>query len=125
MSFDLSAIQDSLKDSFEVEITHPISGEGGWFIEIASSFHAEAQAKVSQILDRSRKRRVNTPQQDEADGIALIVSRILGWRGLIANGIEVEFTPQKAAEIIANPKSYWLRTQIMDAIGDPSRPFGN
>jgi hypothetical protein len=120
---DFNAIAACLKDSFEVEIIHPTTGEGGWFIELASPCHAGAQAKVVAILDRSRKRRVNTPGQEEQDGIALVASRVLGWRGLKNGEDEVPYSPETALAILGNPKAYWLRSQLLEALGDPTRPF--
>lgn len=120
---DFNAIADTLKDSFTLEILHPTTGEGGWFIELASPCHAGAQAKVASILDRSRKRKGSTTGQDERDGIELISARILGWKGLKSGEEEVPFTPEACMAILSNPKSFWLRNQVLEALGDPSRPF--
>lgn len=120
---DFQAISDTLKDSFTLEILHPTTGEGGWFIELASPCHAGAQAKVNAILDRSRKRKVSTPTQDERDGIDLLTARILGWKGLKAGDEEVMFSAETAVSILTNPKSFWVRSQLIEALGDPSRPF--
>jgi hypothetical protein len=122
---DFNAIAETLKDSFEIEIVHPVTGEGGWFIELASPCHAGAQAKVAAILDRVRKRRSSTTGQDEKDGIELICARILGWKGLKNGDVEMPYSTETASSIISNPKSFWLKSQLMDALGDPSRPFGN
>lgn len=122
---DLKAVNETLKDSFEVEILHPVTGEGGWFLELASPHHPESQAKVAAILDRSRKRKINTAAQDEKDGMDLVIARILGWRGLQEGGEEVEYTPEKAAKILSDRKAFWIRNQIMEALGDLSRPFGH
>ena len=120
---DFNAIAATVKDSFEIEILHPTTGEGGWFIELASPCHADAQAKVSAILDRSRKRKGSTVGQDERDGIDLIGARILGWRGLKNGADEVPYSPETAASILTNRKSFWIRNQILEALGDLSRPF--
>jgi hypothetical protein len=120
---DFNAIADTLKDSFTLEILHPTTGEGGWFIELASPCHAGAQAKVAAILDRSRKRKGSTTGQDERDGIELISARILGWKGLKSGEDEMSYTPETCTSILANPKSFWLRNQLLEALGDPSRPF--
>lgn len=120
---DFNAIAATLKDSFTVEIVHPVTGEGGWIIELASPSHAGAQAKVRTILDRTSKRKISTTGQDEKDGVELIASRILGWTGLKSGDEEMPYTPETAMAILANPKSFWLRSQILEALGDPSRPF--
>lgn len=120
---DFQAISDTLKDSFTLEILHPTTGEGGWFIELASPCHAGAQAKVAAILDRSRKRKISTPTQDERDGVELLTSRILDWNGLRAGEEDVPFSHDAAVSILTNPKAFWVRSQLIEALGDPSRPF--
>ena len=120
---DFNAISATLKDSFEIEVFHPTTGEGGWFIELASPCHAGAQAKVSAILDRSKKRRVTTTGQDERDGIELMCAQILGWRGLKNGEDEMPHSHDTAISILSNPKSFWVRAQIMEALRDTSRPF--
>ena len=120
---DFDAISATLKDSFELEIFHPTTGEGGWFIELASPCHAGAQSKVAAILDRSRKRKVSTTGQDERDGVELIAARILGWKGLKSGAEDVPYTPETATAILSNPKSFWVRSQLLEALGDASRPF--
>lgn len=120
---DFDAIANALKDSFSLEILHPVTGEGGWHIELANPCHPGAQAKVAAILDRSRKRKVSTTKQDESDGVELIAARILGWRGLKSGDEETPYSHDKAVEILGNPKAFWLRNQLVEALGDPSRPF--
>ena len=120
---DLSAINATLKDSFSLEILHPTTGEGGWFFVLASPCHAGAQVKVAAILDRSRKRKISTTAQDERDGLDLICARILGWRGLKKGEEEVPYTPETCAAVMADPKSFWIRSQLLEALGDSSRPF--
>lgn len=120
---DLSVINETLKDSTILEITHPITGEGGWEVELASPCHASAQSKVMAILDKARKRKGSTPAQEEKDGVELICARILGWEGLKSGETEVPYAPETAAKILSDPKSFWIRSQILEALGDPSRPF--
>lgn len=122
---DFGAITQTLKDSYEVEIVHPATGDGGWFIELAAPHHSGAQQKVNAILDRAKKRKVSTAGQDEKDGVDLLMARILGWRGL-TNGVDpVEYTEEAARAILSNPKSFWVRQQLIEALGDTTRPFTN
>lgn len=122
---DFNAISAALKDSFTLEIVHPSTGEGGWFIELAAPFHAGAQAKVNTILDRSKKRKVTTTAQDERDGVELIAARVLGWTGLKNGDDEMPYTEATCIAILANPKSFWVRTQLIEALGDTTRPFNS
>lgn len=120
---DFNAISESLKDTFTAEIFHPTTGEGGWIIELAAPFHAGAQAKVNAILDRSKKRKVTSTVQDERDGVELIAARVVGWKGLMSGKDEVPYTPETCVAILANPKSFWLRSQLIEALGDTTKPF--
>ncbi len=122
---DFNAISESLKDTFSIEIIHPATGEGGWFIELAAPFHAGAQAKVNAVLDRSKKRKVSTASQDERDGVELIAARVVGWTGLKSGSDDMPYTPETAVAILSNPKSFWLRSQLIEALGDSSRPFNS
>lgn len=120
---DFNEISDTLKSSFELEIVHPATGEGGWFIELSAPHHAESQARVSDALNRINKRKVSTTKQKEADGVDLLAARVLGWRGLKSGTEEVPYSEEACHAILANPKSFWVRSQIIDALGDPSLPF--
>ena len=120
---DISAINDSIKESFEVEIVNPKTGEGGWFVELAGPTHADSQAKIREVIDAARKRLVNTSIQDEKDSSEILCARILGWRGLESGGKEVPFTSDAALKIVSDPKCFWVRSQLLRALGDPSRPF--
>lgn len=120
---DFNAIAATLKDRFEIEIVHPQTGEGGWFIELASPCHAGAQAKVRAILDRIHKRKFTSSGQDEKDMLELIEAQTLGWRGLKNGEDDTPYTPETWAAILADPRSFWVKKQVMDAVGDPSRPF--
>lgn len=120
---DFNAIAATLKDSFEIEIVHPQTGEGGWFIELASPCHGGAQAKVRAILDRMGKRKMSSVGQDEKDGVELLQARILDWRGLKNGEEDVPYSPETCAAILADPKAFWVRNQLVEALGDPSRPF--
>ena len=126
---DFEAISATLKDSYEVEIFHPGTGEGGWFIELAAPHHAGAQAQVNGILDRSKKRKVSTSKQDERDGVELVAARVLGWRGLTTGPkgeeVEVPYTHEKCVALLSDSKSFWVRQQLIEALGDTSRPFAS
>jgi hypothetical protein len=122
---DLNAINATIKESTEVEIIHPKTGEGGWFLEIATPGNRAAQARVMSLLDQMRKRKVSTPGQDERDGVELLAARVLGWRGLTSGDGPVPYSHEACVALLADTKAFWVRAQIMEAIGDPSRPFGN
>lgn len=124
--FDLESL--NIQETSTLEILHPEgtprAGEGtGWVLTLATLAHAGVQAKVSAILDRSKKRKAPTPTQDEADMLALVCAHVLGWEGLVMNGEEVPYSPEAAAKVLGGARSFWIREQLMKAIGDPARPF--
>ena len=120
---DIELINESMRESFEHEVTHPVTGEGGWFVELATKANASAQAKVAAILDRIKKRKATTQAQEDQDINALLCAHILGWKGLTGADGEVPYTPETAMKIISGPKSFWIREQLLAAIGDPTKPF--
>lgn len=121
--FDLDAIQDAMQDTCTVEITHPTTGAGGWYVELATKANAEVQSKVTAILDRIKKRKAATPAQEDQDIVSLINAHILGWKGLVSGDKEVLYTPEAAQKILASPKAFWIKEQLLSAIGDPTKPF--
>ena len=124
MAFDFKAIQASLTTSFEYEVMDPLSKlPSGWFIELATPAHAGAQARVTAILDRLHKRKVSTAAQDEKDSVDLIATRVLGWRGLSDGAEDVPYSPEAAVAYLSGAKAFWLRQQIVEAMGDTERPF--
>lgn len=124
MPFNFKAIQDALNTSFEFEVQDPISKEpSGWFIELATPAHSAAHARVKAILDRVQKRKVSTVAQDEKDTVDLLCARILDWRGLTDGETEVPYSPETASAYLTGAKSFWLRTQVVEALGDTERPF--
>lgn len=121
---DFEAIAAALKDTYEVEILHPTdTKERGWFIELAAPHHASAQTKVNMILDRIKKRKGSTASQDEQDGADLLAARIVGWRGLKSGEVSIPYSHETCIAILTNPKSFWVKQQLVDALGDTSRPF--
>lgn len=122
---DYSAIKSTLKNTFEVEIVHPKTGEGGWIWELASPHHAAAQARVNEVLDRSNKRKFTTTAQSEKDGVDLIMARVISWRGLENEGQPVPYSDELALAILSERESFWVRSQLVEALGDVSKPFKN
>lgn len=122
MSFDPASV--TIQETTSLEILHPATNEPtGWVLTLATAAHATAQAKVAGIMDRAKRRKAATPAQEEADGLALLCAHVLGWEGLVMNGEAVPYTPEAAAKLLEGPRAFWIRRQVLDAIGDPTRPF--
>ncbi len=121
---DLKAINATLKTSTEIEIVHPVTGEGGWFIELATPCHTAAQAKAAAVRDKmERRKHTATPAQEQRELAELLCAFILGWRGLASDGEEVPYSHETALQALGESNAFWVRKQILDAIGDPVRPF--
>ena len=120
--FDFDSV--IIQDTSPLKITNPLTGEEtGWVLTLATQAHAGVQAKVAAIMDRVRRRKVSTPAQEEADGLALLCAHVLGWEGLTFEGQETPYSPEAAAKVLGGAKAFWIRKQLLEAIGDPTRPF--
>lgn len=124
MAFDFKAVQAALTTSFDYEVVDPFTKAGtGWFIELATAAHGAAQHRVRLVLDRMAKRKGSTVSQDEQDGVDLIAARIVGWRGLEEDGQEAPYSHETAIKILSGAGAFWLRSQLVEAMGDAERPF--
>ena len=120
---DFNAISATLKDSTKVEIIHPVTGEGGWFIEVATPCNVKAQTAARDILDRSAKVKNPTRAQRDRDNAEFLAALTLGWEGLTNGGEEDPYTPEKCIALYLNPAAFWVTAKVSEALGDPSRPF--
>jgi len=48
---------------------------------------------------------------------------IVGWTGLEENGVELQYSPAKATELMANPEFALIKKQIVDFIGERKNFF--
>jgi len=122
---DFNAIAATMKESVKVEITHPTTGEGGWFIEVATQCNHKAQAAARDILDKSKSARNQTWAQKDRANAEFLAAFTLGWTGLTKDGEEDEYTHEKCVAIYLHPKADWVRGPVSAAIGDPSLPFSS
>jgi hypothetical protein len=120
---DFKAISATLKMSTKVEIIHPITGEGGWFIELATPCNARAQAAARDILDKSQELKFPTRAQKDRSNAEFLAALTLGWTGLTDNGEEVPFSPEACIQMYLDPNAFWVVGPVNKALGDPSRPF--
>lgn len=120
---DFNAIAETMKLSTKVEIVHPITNQGGWFIEVATRCNVRAQNAAREILDAAVK--IKNPTREERDraNAEFLAALTLGWEGLTKDGAEDPFTAERCIEIYMNPKAYWVTNQVGNAVGDPTRPF--
>lgn len=114
---DLSTIKSL--DRAEIEITHPVSGEGaGAFFTLASPDHP---ARKQAIAEASRRLRAAGDGQDEdllnelANEAA--AASVLGWRGVKLDGAVLEYSQQAARDLLAKPEMKWLVNQLSAQLG--------
>lgn len=111
------------QDEIEVELLHPKTQEPlGAFVTLAGPSHPEVSAKIRNILDRSRGKKT-TSEQDERDGLELLCTRILGWRGFKKEGQELAFSKSNVQELLSDRKNFWIRRQIMEKLDDQANFF--
>lgn len=106
------------------EVIHPLDGPTGFKITLASAEHPATKRAIREALDR-RMRTKGAPSldEDEAEGIKILVARTLGWEGLEDDGEPVPFTPEAAQALYSQDGHLWLRKQLMAALGDETLFF--
>lgn len=100
------------------EVEHPVKGATGWVITLAGEAHPATKAALRQLLDKRAKRKVHNVDQEEADGIAFLVARTLGWTGL-----DLEFSPKAAEQVYTDETLSWVKRQVLVAMGDDAGFF--
>ena len=122
---DLSSLLP--KDQTEVQILHPVTGEGlGITITIAGPAHPAKVAYERTALDTRYKSKkvVDVPYlMAEAEGE--LVARTLAWTNVELNGETLDCTPDNVAKVYGNPGFFWLKNQVASVSGDMQGFFQN
>jgi hypothetical protein len=124
MSFDLSTVV--LEQSVELELRHPVSKEPlGAKIHLAGQQHPlrkkivhERQRRLRKQFQRSGKFAFVDPAEEEEDTLEFVVGCTLGWSGISFDGKPLDFSPDNARRIYADPKLAWLRDQVVALLYD-------
>jgi hypothetical protein len=115
---DVGSIKSVLES--EVQIKHPQTGAPlGAFVTIAAHEHPQrrkARADVSRRLRAAGNESDATDLVDEVT-IEVVARSVLGWRGIKEDGVEVEFSPDKALELLSRPELDWLVKQLLVELG--------
>lgn len=120
--FSLSTSK-AANEGVEVQIFHPASkADLGITFKVAgidSDVHKkaarDAQRKRLNTLARGGQMKL-TPEELEAEGLALLVVCVLDWSGVEEKGVPLPCTPQNVEKVFeACP---WIKDQIDSAIGD-------
>jgi hypothetical protein len=125
--YDLSALAES---GYEFEVTHPDTGDGlGGFItvrgtrsKIVEQYNrkiANEQIRAENAQKVKGKEKVRTVEEliDDLNKMAAI--RVISWRNITDQGVELEFSREKAVELFE--KYDWIRTQVMEASNESEK----
>ncbi len=108
----------------ELEIVHPRTDEGtGIFLTLYGPDsdvvqrlkRAQVSKTMSQIRTRGTKKAVD-PEALERDSIEFLARATKGWRGVVENGKEIEFSRDAAADLYA--RFPFIREQADRFIGE-------
>lgn len=128
MSFDI-AKQDFSKAAelgYTFELKLPTGADSGAKLTVIGDLSATVKAygrrKYQEYQQRQlvakRKNREDEVSLDEAEEIAVesALVRLIGWEGITENGKAVEFSKEKAGEILKTHA--WIREQVMQEAAD-------
>lgn len=125
--FDLNDL-DMIKASNqgrEIEIRHPLTDEPlGMFVSVlgreSDTFREIIQDRIDRQIEEQargkRRRKPKTVAQGEEEAVELLSACTTGWRGVVLNGKELEFTVSNVKMVYKHWA--WFRAQVDDAIGD-------
>lgn len=107
----------------EVELIHPATGEGtGGFVTVRGEHSKVVQAFARKRLNEFQKREKMakgkgkelefTTEELESMSVENAVNRIITWRGIGSDGVEVPFSKDTATEILTEHP--WIRKIITE-----------
>ena len=108
---------------YEFELIHPATGEGtGGFIKVRGEHSKVVQAFARKRINEFQKREKMAKGKgkelefttDELEEMAVenAVNRIISWRGIGADGVEVPFTVENATQILTEHP--WIRKAVSE-----------
>ena len=121
---NLAAVSEA---GYEFELLYPgFNEKTGAFVTVRGAdskvVRAYSRKKFAehQIREKMAKRKGKDDDMslDEAEDalIEATIGRVLGWRGISEDGVEVPFTAEAAERIFRAHE--WIRTQVMDQSND-------
>lgn len=127
--FDLSKNDFSKlsEAGYEFELTMPTDGSGtGAFITVrgdqspivkqhARKKFAEYQAKQAVLKRKGKEDQIDLDELEES-AVENAVVRIIGWKGIVENGVETEFNTANATRILTEHS--WIREQVLAQASD-------
>lgn len=97
-------------------LKHPATGEELDLTMQVLGFDAEPVVQAARAFDREEAK-VGGERKPDPIGrrqVALATVAVVGWDGLSMSGKVVKFSPEKAAEIMADPNFVWIVSQVCD-----------
>lgn len=115
---DIKKIRD--KHAADVELLDPVSGAPldaivtliGPEHPKRKKIHNDRMRQVREAFSKAGKIEVTDPEDDEAQSIADLAACTIGWRGIVSDGVAIDYTPEAAAALYADPELGWLRDQV-------------
>lgn len=120
-------LSETSEAGYEFELVWPPTGEKtGAFVKVRGAeskiARAYARKKYSEYRQKEvmakRKGRDEEMSLEDAEDMAVetAVTRIMAWRGITEDGVEVPFTKENAERVLREHS--WIRTEVMNASED-------
>lgn len=116
-------VAEDAEVGYEFELIHPATGEGtGGFIKVRGEHSKVVQAFARRRLNEFQKREKMakgkgkelefTTEELENMSVENAVNRIISWKGIGSDGVEVPFSKDAATEILTEHP--WIRKVITE-----------
>lgn len=128
---DLGTLKQA--ESIVVELRHPVTGAPlGATVTLAGPDHParvklrfDVQRRVRDEMEATGTVRPPDPEQAAAEAIDVLVGSTLGWTGIGEDGADVPFSAEAARALYTRQGFGWIVEQLIAALGDRARFFGN
>ena len=108
------------QESIDLEVTMPNGASTDMVIHLRSMESPEVKRilrKWDKMASRSRKSGLDFDQKEQAS-IELLAACVIGWEGYTDSGDPIVFSDEEALDLITNPATRFIRSQIDDKVGD-------
>ena len=120
-------LSETSEVGFEHELQYPGTNERtGAFVKVRGAeskiARAYARKKYTEYRQKEvmakRKGRDEEMSLDDAEDMAIetAITRIISWRGIAEDGVEIPFTKENAERVLREHS--WIRTEVMNASED-------
>lgn len=121
---DLNDIREA--QTAEIELIHPATRAPlGAAVTVAGPEHPkrkqilwDRQRRLRAKFQKAQKLTFSDPAEEESDEIEYLAACTLGWRGFMAGGADLPFSPAEAIRMYSDPELAWLRAQVRAGLDD-------